>query len=171
MPTEELDSRFSDPRAQPMRWDHARALLRDRMVYWLSTVRRDHRPHVTSIVAVWFDDTLCFTTGESEQKARNLEANQAIVITTGSHELEGADVVLEGDARRITDPDRLRRLAKAYIDKYGDTWRFAVRGGRLELEEGGSGEVLAFAIVKRKGFGFAKGEHFGQTRWRFSEDG
>ncbi len=166
-PLTDLDPRFSDPRAEPTPWAEGRALLERARTYWLSTVRSDGRPHVTTIAGVWLDDQLCFTTGETEQKARNLEANTAVVVTAGTHWFDGLDVVLEGEARRITDPARLERLAAAYLEKYDDMFRFAVRDGRLELEEGGTGEVLAFDVQVQKGFGFAKGERFGQTRWRF----
>ena len=166
-PMSDLDPRFSDPRAKPTPWPEGKLLLESARTYWLSTVRADGRPHVTTIAAVWLDDQLCFTTGETEQKARNLEANTAVVITAGTHWFDGLDVVVEGETRRITGGARLERLAAAYIDKYGDLFRFAVRDGRLELEEGGAGEVLAFEIVMSKAFGFAKGETFGQTTWRF----
>jgi hypothetical protein len=166
-PTTDLDPRFSDPRAGPTPWAEGRALLEKARTYWISTVRSDGRPHVTTIAAVWLDDQLCFTTGETEQKARNLESNTAVVVTAGTHWFDGLDVVVEGEARRITDPARLERLAAAYIDKYGDLFRFVVRDGGLRLEEDGTGEVLAFEVVMTKAFGFAKGETFGQTTWRF----
>ena len=49
---------------------------------------------------VWMDDNLCFTTGESEQKARNIAVNRAVVVTAGRSDFEGTDIVIEGEARR-----------------------------------------------------------------------
>jgi hypothetical protein len=167
-PITQLDPRFSDEQASAMPWSEGRALFVDAQTYWLTTVRADGRPHVTTIAGVWVDDELCFTTGESEQKARNLAANRAVVVTAGRSDFAGTDVVLEGEARPIRDVGRLRRLSASFIEKYGDMFRFAVRDGRLELEEGGEGEVLAFGVVLAKGFAFTKDAPFGQTRWRFS---
>src|SRR5262249_48101044 len=47
----------------------ARTRLGAAEVFWISTVGRDGRPHGTPLIAVWLDDALFFTTGESERKA------------------------------------------------------------------------------------------------------
>ena len=166
-PSAELDPRFSDERARPTPWADALNELQKAMVYWLSTTRPDGRPHVTTIAAVWLDDALHFTTGQSERKARNLETNQHCVVTTGCNAFEGLDIVIEGDAVRVTDAAKLRRLADAYPPKYGQTFVFYLQDGVLHVE-GAEDEVLAFELVARKGFGFGKGEIFSQTRWSFA---
>ena len=83
-------------------------------IYWLSTVRPDGRPHVTPIAAVWLDGALHFCTGPTERKAKNLARNRYCVVTTGTNALEGLDVVIEGEAVRVTDaaeaPASRRRL-------------------------------------------------------------
>lgn len=61
-PIADLDQRFSSPEATPTAWTEARELLRKAEIYWLSTVRPDGRPHVTPLVAVWFDSGLYFCT-------------------------------------------------------------------------------------------------------------
>ena len=165
-PITQLDPRFSDERATALPWSEGREMLVAAQTFWLSTVRSDGRPHVTTIAGIWMDERFCFTTGETEQKARNLARNQGVVVIAGRSEFAGTDVVIEGTARRMADTERLRRLASVFIEKYGDTFRFAVREGRLELEEGG-GEVLAFEVIASKGFAFVKDDPFGQTRWRF----
>ena len=62
----------------------------------------DGRPHVTPLIAIWLDDSLYFCTGATERKAKNLARNPHYVITTGCNRLEGLDIVVEGDAVRIS---------------------------------------------------------------------
>ncbi|MET9374987.1 pyridoxamine 5'-phosphate oxidase family protein [Streptomyces sp. NPDC002992] len=164
-PETTLDPRFSDPKAQPAPWSEATVRLAEAEVYWLTTVRPDGRPHVTPLIAVWSEGALHFCTGPEERKARNLAENQEVVLTTGSASLgEGLDLVVEGTAVRVTDEGRLRALARVYVEKYGPDWRFDVRDGAFV---GDGGTALVFAVAPRTAFGFAKGDPFGQTRWRF----
>ena len=164
-PIAELDGRFSDLDVQPTPWATARTLLEISKAYWLSTVRPDGRPHVTTIAAVWVDGALHFTTGRTERKAKNLENNRQCVVTTGCNDLEGLDVVVEGEAVLVTDEARLQRLADAYVAKYDDLFVFHVRDGALWIE-GSNDAGLAFEVRPSKAFGFAKGP-YSQTRWRF----
>ncbi|MEU1863246.1 pyridoxamine 5'-phosphate oxidase family protein [Streptomyces gardneri] len=164
-PQTTLDSRYSDPKAAALPWSDAAARLAAAEVFWLTTVRPEGRPHVTPLIAVWSAGALHFCTGPDERKARNLAENPSVVLTTGSGVLdEGLDLVVEGEAARVTDEDRLRALAAAYVEKYGPDWRFEVRDGAFV---GDGGTALVFAVAPRTVFGFAKGEPFGQTRWRF----
>jgi general stress protein 26 len=164
-PRADLDTRFSDPNATPTPWSDGRALLEGAKVYWLSTVRPDGRPHVTPIAAVWVDGALHFTTGKTERKAKNLERNTHVAVTTGSNLLEGLDVVVEGDAVPVTDEARLQRLADSYISKYDELFVFRVRDGALWIE-GSEDPGLAYELRPTKAFGFGKAP-YSQTRWRF----
>jgi len=165
-PEAELDPRFSDPNATPTPWAVAREELKQAKAYWLSTVRPDGRPHVTTVAAVWADDALHFTTGRTERKAMNLARNSHCIITTGTNTLDGLDVVVEGEAVLVTDQARLRRLADAYVAKYDQLFVFEVRDGALWIE-GSEDPGMAFELRPTKAFGFGKGESFSQTRWRF----
>jgi hypothetical protein len=165
-PVAELDQRFSSPDSSPASWADVVRLLDTAKVYWLTTVRQDGRPHVTTVAGVWLDGAVHVTTGEDEQKEKNLEQNPHCVVTTGCNVLEGLDVVVEGDAVRESDPARLQALADAYRAKYEGLFPYTVRDGVLHLEEA-PGEVIAYRVRARKAFGFAKGENFSQTRWRF----
>jgi nitroimidazol reductase NimA-like FMN-containing flavoprotein (pyridoxamine 5'-phosphate oxidase superfamily) len=78
---------FSSPGAVPTKWAQARRGLRDAEVYWLSTVRPDGRPHVTTLLAVWLDGALYFCTGPGERKARNLAQNPHCILMTGRNDL------------------------------------------------------------------------------------
>jgi hypothetical protein len=161
----ELDPRFSSADATATPWTTARDLLAAAPTYWLSTARSDGRPHVTTIAGVWIDEALHFTTGRSEQKARNLAAgNPTVVVTTGCNGWDGLDIVIEGEAVRVLDAEHLARLVDAYREKYADFFGFRLDEGHLVVP-GGGGEALAFEVRTRKVLGFAKGDSFGQTRW------
>jgi hypothetical protein len=54
---------------------------------------------------------LYFTSGAGTRKARNLAANPACTISV---KLEGIDLVLEGEATRVTDAETPERLAGRY---------------------------------------------------------
>ncbi|CAM5385123.1 pyridoxamine 5'-phosphate oxidase family protein [Streptomyces aurantiogriseus] len=164
-PHTRLDTRYSDETATATPWPRAEALLAEAELFWISTVRPDGRPHVTPLLAVWSSGALHFCTGPGERKARNLERNAHVTLTTGTNTWDkGYDLVVEGEAVRVTDDRRLRELAAAWEAKYGAVWHFEVRNGHFHH---GSGNALVFAVAPRTVFGFGKGEPFGQTRWRF----
>jgi nitroimidazol reductase NimA-like FMN-containing flavoprotein (pyridoxamine 5'-phosphate oxidase superfamily) len=164
-PVTMLDSRFSDPNAVATEWEETRRKLEQAELFWISTVRENGRPHVTPLVAVWLDDAIYFATGETEQKAVNLRANANVILTTGCNEWDGGlDVVVEGEAVRVTDEEILERLAEAWKTKWDGRWHYGVNEGRFEHEGGGA--ALVFSVAPSKVFAFSKGI-FGQTRHRF----
>jgi nitroimidazol reductase NimA-like FMN-containing flavoprotein (pyridoxamine 5'-phosphate oxidase superfamily) len=165
VPVTALDPAYSSPGAEPTAWESARDRVAEAEVSWLATVRPDGRPHVTPLLTVWFDGALHFCTGSEERKARNLADDARCVITTGSSALgQGLDVVVEGEARLVTDTARLHALADAWVTKYGEGWRFEVRDGTFRDHRG---DVPVFEVRPATVFGFAKGAEFSQTRWRF----
>ncbi len=62
-PVTTIDSRFSDPAAVATPWEQTLRVLETAELSWLSTVRADGRPHVTPLVAVWFEGAVYFSTG------------------------------------------------------------------------------------------------------------
>ena len=101
-PRTTIDTRFSDPEATATPWSETQRVLETAELFWITTVRVDGRPHVTPLVAVWLDDSMHFSTGETEQKAMNLRDNRHVVLTTGCNTwTEGLDVVIEGDAAAL----------------------------------------------------------------------
>ncbi|HWC29978.1 MAG TPA: pyridoxamine 5'-phosphate oxidase family protein [Dehalococcoidia bacterium] len=164
-----LDPRYSSEGAQPTTWEEASALLESAEIYWLSTVRQDGRPHVTPLIGLWLDGALHFSTGAEERKARNLAFNPQCTVTTGCNAMDqGVDLVLEGEARRVIDRDLLTRVARGYLDKYGPDWKFNVGDGVFHHQEHEpTSDVFVFAIRPHKGFAFARGGMYSQTRWRF----
>jgi nitroimidazol reductase NimA-like FMN-containing flavoprotein (pyridoxamine 5'-phosphate oxidase superfamily) len=157
-----LDPRYSAPGATATSWAEARQRLADAELYWLTTTRPDGRPHVTPLIAVWLDGALHLCTGPHEQKARNLAANPRCAVITGTNTLsQGYDVVIEGEALRVTDDADLARIADAYQTKYGPGWRFTARDGHLHSA---GGPAVAYRVAPRTAYGFGKTTP-SQTRW------
>src|ERR1700736_5813978 len=103
-PTTELHEGFSQPDAAARPWAEVVDVLSQSEMFWLSTVRRDGRPHVTPLPAIWLNGALHFCAGAAEQKAKNLESDPRCILTTGTNQLRsGLDVVVEGTAVRVTD--------------------------------------------------------------------
>lgn len=164
-PTTELHPEFSAPGASPIPWADTEGVLDSAELFWISTVRQDGRPHVTPLVAVWDLGALHFCTGADEQKGVNLAANPACTLTTGTNTWKaGLDVVVEGNAERVTDEARLRHLADRWRTKYDGDWDYDVVDGAFHHDGGGS--ALVFAVAPTKVLSFAKGD-FAQTRYRF----
>src|SRR3954463_4824119 len=98
---------------------------------WLSTVNEDGSPHVTPVGALWLDDTFWFQTGAGTRKSRNVARDPRCSIALS---IRDADVVVEGDATRVTDPASVARVAKAGAD---DGWP-------AEPDQSGSGITAPF---------------------------
>ena len=167
-PVTRLSPGFSSDGAVATEWAQGRRDLEDAELYWLSTVRPDGRPHVTPLLGIWLDGALYFCTGANERKAKNLGQNRQCTLTTGSNKLDGLDLVVEGEAVKVSDETELRAVADTYESKYG---------ARLTAPEGtwfGLGdtirnaEVLVYRVAPSTAYGFAKGTAFSQTRWAFS---
>jgi hypothetical protein len=160
---------FSQPDATPTPWGTGLEHVIEADTSWITTVRPDGRPHVTPLITVWHDDSIWFTTGPEERKAKNLAENPLCVLTTGRSDLAegGLDVVLEGAAEQITDEAELQPIADAFSAKYGtDTWHFVVRDGAFSDHVTG-GRAIVFRVRPVRGLGFRKGDTFSQTTWRF----
>jgi general stress protein 26 len=164
-PTPALDRRFSAPEATATPWADVERVLDAAELFWLTTVRKDGRPHATPLIGVRVSGAMHFTTGLDEQKARNLEGNREVVLVTGVNTwASGLDVVVEGTAERVTEHAELTAVAAAIEAKYGDAWHFDVGDGVLQ----GQGEHGAgvFRIDARKVLAFAKDPH-AHTSFRF----
>jgi pyridoxine/pyridoxamine 5'-phosphate oxidase len=167
-----LDARFSQADAKPTPWETAGDAMEDAKTYFVTTVRPDGRPHSTTVAGAWLDGVFHFATGATEQKAKNLAAgNLHVLVITGCNGWDGLDIVIEGEALRVTDSNRLRRFADAITEKYDDFFGIRAVDGHLQGGAGQTDEPLAFEVRARKAFGFAKGGSFGQTRWRFNGSG
>lgn len=157
-----IDTRFSDPEAEATPWADTERALATAELYWLTTVRADGRPHVTPLIGVFADGAVHFCTGLGEQKARNLEHNDHVAVTTGTNTwAEGLDVVVEGRAVRVSGSETLQRLADAWEATYGSVWHFDVVDGMFRA---GEGSAAVFRVEASKVIAFAKHPH-GQTTY------
>ena len=166
-PVARVDNRFSQPGAEARSWAEVERTLDAAEMFWLTTVRADGRPHVTPLIGIWTDGAFFFTTGPGEQKAKILETNQAVAVTTGvntmAHEL---DVIIEGQAERERDSATLEALTRAYSSKY--RWKYEVRDEGF-YDPSHSGWSQVFQVRPRKVLGFHRGKEFSQTRWQFTD--
>jgi len=112
-----------------------------------------------------FSDPAAEATPWEEARAA-LERAELYWLTTGTNTwAEGLDVVVEGEAVRITDTAELQRIAEAIEAKYGEFWHFDVAGDAFD----GQGEDPAhvFRVEPSKVLAFAKEPH-AQTSYRFA---
>lgn len=132
--------------------------------HWLATVRPDGRPHVTAVGAAWSDGTFYFTSGDGTRKAKNLAENPRCVITTAA---QGIDLVVEGQARKVSDQATLERLAAVYASA---GWAPEARDGAFYHEysapSAGPPPWYLYEFTPETVFGVATEEPYGATRWR-----
>ena len=81
--------------------------------------------------AVWVDGNFWFQTGSGTRKGRNVTRDPRCSVAVS---IRDADVVVEGEATRVTDPAALARVAKAW----------AAQGWPAEPDESGSGITAPF---------------------------
>lgn len=165
-PAVELVAEFSEPEAAPTPWEDVVDVLVRAEMFWISTVRRDGRPHVTPLPAMWSGGELHFCTGPGEQKTKNLAGNNNCVLTTGTQEFAwGLDVVVEGRTSRVLDLDRLAHLAAMWRSKLD--WPFEVIDGGFR-DPGVAGRFAhVYAVEPVKILAFGKGSPYSQTRYTF----
>lgn len=165
-PLAEIDDRYGSPGAEATPWSVAWQALERAEIYWLSTVRPDGRPHITPVVAVCLDGLAYVSSGPQEQKVQNLAVNRPCILMTGTNAMAlSLDVVVEGEAIRVTDAVTLARVAAAYNQKYDEPFHFSAGDG--VLNGGGGGDSFLFRIEPAKAFSFGRGDEFSQTRYRF----
>jgi hypothetical protein len=103
----------------PLEWAHVEAQLTDllthddprspnRSTFWLTTLDADGSPHVTSVGAIWHAGSAWFQTGPRTRKAKNIARDPrcTMSVATGNY-----DVMVAGEARRVTDPKLVAEIA------------------------------------------------------------
>ena len=91
-----------------------------------------------------------------------------MAVTTGVNTWnDGLDVVVEGNAQRVTGRDTLTRLADAIREKYRGEWDFTPQDdGFGHTDEGGDSHIACvYRVAPDKVLAFAKSPH-GQTTFR-----
>jgi hypothetical protein len=169
----------ADATATP--WADARERLahpeRDR-TYWLATVRPDGRPHVMPILGLSLDGAFYFVAGETTRKGKNLAGDPRCVIAASSTALPALDLVLEGEARKVTAEATLQRVADAYRSRMD--WPLEVRAGGVvgpNAPTAGPPPYAVYELAPTTVFGLpgiagteqgaGSAGAFSPTRWRF----
>lgn len=169
-PTTSIDRRYSAPDARPVSWADTESILSSAQLFWIFTVRADGRPHVTPLIAAWYDGALFFHTGAGEQKFRNLAVHPQVVLTTGANSWDaGIDVIVEGTAANVTDEVLLRKVAVVFATQWDGRWQLEVQDGRYRNHDDDGNEWYSevFQVAPTKVFAHSKGDPFNRTRHLF----
>jgi hypothetical protein len=155
----------------PLEWRRVHQALEDapsgpELTFFLGTIGADGRPHAAGVGAMYVDGDMFVVSGRKTRKSRNMEANPAVTI---SAHLQGVDVVLEGEASRVTDTDTVARLAKIYHD---GGWPAEAAGDALtapySAPSAGPPPWHLYRVQIKTAFAVASAEPHGATRWRFT---
>jgi hypothetical protein len=136
------------------------------LTFFVATVRPDGRPHSAGVGAIWVDGALYFVGGPGTRRSRNLAANPACSVSV---RLPGIDLVLEGEAHRVTDASTLERVAAAYGT---GGWPASVQGDALTAPftapSAGPPPWNLYRLTLHTAVGVAGAEPHGATRWDFA---
>jgi PPOX class probable F420-dependent enzyme len=139
----------------------------DRHTCWLATVNPDGSPHVTGIGALWVDGALWFETGERSRKGRNLARDPRCTLSVATREF---DLVVEGEAHKVTDPATVAAMAERWA---ADGWPARVddSGQALTAEfsapSAGPPPWHVYRMDPRAATALGTVEPYGATRWSF----
>ena len=156
---------------EPVPWSRALEALEKGPVspgtWFLATVRPDGRPHVAGVGAVWQDGKVYVVSGGGTRKSRNLAEHPRCSIAVS---LDGIDLVIEGDAERVTDRATLEDLAARYAK---EGWPATVEDGAFTHEysapSAGPPPWNLYVIDPVTVYGVMSDGPGGATRWRFDE--
>jgi hypothetical protein len=157
---------WGPPYEQPTAWEEIAAKLSEAQdgSHWLATVRPDGRPHQRPIWAEWVAGSMYFACGNTV-KGRHLARDGRCSISMHTH---GIDLVIEGNARQVTDETELLRVRDAYAAK---GWAPTVRDGAFHDTFGaptaGPPPFDVYRIEPTLAYGFPVQEDISPTRWRF----
>ena len=155
----------------PIPWSRALEALEKEIpkakTLFLATTRPDGRPHLAGVGAIWDDGKVYVVSGPATRKSRNLVDNPSCSIAAS---LPGIDLVIEGDARRVTDDETLRRIAKRYA---ASGWPARVEDQAFTYDysapSAGPPPWYLYEIEPRTVFGVLSEGGGGATRWTFDD--
>jgi hypothetical protein len=155
-------------------WGRPRDLLasctpRPDTPFFLGTCGPDGRPHSAGIGALWLDGELYFVSGPATRKSRDLAANPACTISV---RLPGFDLVLEGEAARVTDRETLEQAAARYRE---GGWPAEVEGDAFtapySAPSAGPPPWHLYRLRLDTAIGLATEQPAGAMRWHFDHSG
>jgi hypothetical protein len=140
----------------------------NRHTCWLATINPDGSPHVTGIGGLWVDGAYWFETGEHSRKGKNLARDPRCTLSIATDDF---DLVVEGEARKVTDPPTVAAMAARW-DAEGWPARVDDTGLALTAEysapSAGPPPWHVYRLTPQRATAIATVEPGGATRWRFS---
>jgi hypothetical protein len=134
---------------------------------WLTTINQDGSPHPTGIGALWVDGTFWFETGEGTRKGKNLARDPRCTLSVATQEF---DLVVDGEARRVTDPPTVAAMAARWAAG-GWPCRVDDTGQALTADfsapSAGSPPWFVYRLTPRAATALSTVDPGGATRWRF----
>jgi PPOX class probable F420-dependent enzyme len=140
----------------------------NRHTCWLATINRDGSPHVTGVGALWVDDAFWFETGEETRKGKNLARDPRCTLSVATHDF---DLVVEGEARKVTDRSTVAAMAERWA---AGGWPARVDDTGLALTaefsapSAGPPPWFVYRLSAQTATALLTVEPGGATRWRFS---
>ncbi|GAB3653438.1 PPOX class F420-dependent oxidoreductase [Actinocorallia lasiicapitis] len=85
----------------------------------LGTINPDGTPHMVTMFYAMVDDRIAFWTYGRSQKARNLERDPRVtcLVELGDDYFELRGALLYGTTRAVTDPEDIRRVGRAVVQR------------------------------------------------------
>jgi PPOX class probable F420-dependent enzyme len=139
----------------------------NRHTCWLATINRDGSPHTTGIGALWVDDAFWFETGDRTRKGKNLARDPRCTLSVATGDF---DLVVEGEARKVTDPATVAVIAERYA---AGGWPARVDDTGLALTaefsapSAGPAPWFVYRLLPSAATALLTVEPGGATRWRF----
>ena len=139
----------------------------NRHTCWLSSINPDGSPHTAGVGALWVDGSFWFETGAQTRKGKNIARDARCTLSVATEEF---DVVVEGDARRVTEPAVVAAMAARWA---AGGWPVRVddTGTALTAEysapSAGRPPWFVYQLTPRDATALLTVEPGGATRWRF----
>jgi hypothetical protein len=140
----------------------------NRHTCWLATLNSDGSPHVTGVGAMWADGVFWFETGETTRKGKNLARDSRCTLSVAT---DAFDLVVEGDAHKVTDTATVQAMAALWAED----WPCSVDDSGVALTaeysapSAGRPPWFVYRITPRAATALAI-EPGGATRWTFADD-
>jgi PPOX class probable F420-dependent enzyme len=139
----------------------------NRHTCWLATINPDGSPHLNGIGAVWVDGSFWFETGDTTRKGKNVARDPRCTLSVAAQEF---DLVLEGEATKITDPPTVAKMAERWA-AHGWPCRVDDSGSALTADysapSAGPPPWFVYRITPHTATALLTVDPGGATRWRF----
>ncbi len=98
---------------------HIDQRLRTDQIVWLTSVRPDGHPHSVAVWFLWDGETFLIFSRPKNQKVRNLEQNQNVLLAVDDTKQGSDPITIEGTATLLA-PGQADTTLDTYVQKYGE---------------------------------------------------